>query len=266
MEKAPMPNYDNLPIYILTFGGREQITFANLPLSLQQRVVFVVHPDEAMNFHKYDCRNVLVCAYQGTGAGNVRDFIMGHSTAAGNAVTIMLDDDIGFRAYRGEKKFVQAEPHEIEAAFSDMTDLRGAIYTSFGTTFFNDGAEPWEKYGRHSYSFFIDSALYTQHDLTFLGVPTMEDIFFTLSAFKAGLYNRINKHMCAVSSTPSNGGENYDGNRAARHDAAAKQLAQMFPDYVRLRNSKNAVHMRNIGTPTDITVQWKKAGKQNAPK
>jgi len=253
-----------LPIYILTYGNREQLTYFNLPDSLRQRVIFVVHPDEADNFTEIPCLEVLQCAIQGTGAGAVREYIMGDSMARGNPVTIMLDDDIGFRAYRGDKRFEQALPHEIEAGFREMSDLRGAIYTSFGTTFFNDGTEQWEKYGRHSYSFFIDTALFYRHSLTFLGVDTMEDVYFTLQAFEMGLHNRINKHLCAVSPTPSTGGENYDGKRAERHEAAARQLAIMFPDFVRIRQTKNKVHMRNIGTPVDITVQWKKAGKVNA--
>lgn len=253
-----------LPIYILTYGNREQITFNNLPRSLQERVIFVVHPDEADRFSDYNCREILLCAVQGTGAGAVREYIMGDSMARGNPVTIMLDDDIGFKAYIGDKKFVQAEPEQIEAAFREMSDTNGAIYTSFGTTFFNDGSEKWEHYARHSYSFFIDTRLFYQHELTFLGIDTMEDVYFTLQAFEKGLFNRINKHICAVSPTPSTGGENYDDNRAERHEAAARQLAVMFPDVVRLRNTTNKVHMRNIGTNTDVTVQWKKAGKKQA--
>lgn len=257
-----MTNLNDLPIYILTYGNREQTTYYNLPPSLRERVVFVVHEDEEEKFKELPCKDVVVCPWQGTGAGNVREYIMGHSMADGNPVTIMLDDDIGFRAYRGEKRFDQATSSEIEVAFREMSELRGAIYTSFGTTFFNDGTAKWEEYGRHSYSFFIDTAVFEKHDeLSFLGIPTMEDVYFTLSAFKLGYRNRINKHVCAVSKTPSEGGENFDGNRGNRHAAAAQQLNRMFPEFVRLRESKNSVHLRNIGTPTDVTVQWKRAGK-----
>ena len=241
-------------IYILTHNRTTQTTYANLPDELRKDVVFVVHPDTKLA----EGLTRLDCPVQGIGAYAVRDFIM---QQAKEDIVIMLDDDIMFKENIGGK-FITATHSGIIDGFAKMTEKAGeydCLFTSLGTTFFNDGSKEWNENGRNSHSFFINRAAAERVGATFIGVPTCEDTYFTLLGLTRGLKNYIYLDLCATSPANLKGGEALSGDRAERHEAAVKVLKEKFPEFVTVRQNKNKEHMRNIGTPMDISVRWKKA-------
>jgi hypothetical protein len=249
------------PIYILTYARPKQLTWENLPNELKARVVFVVHPNEAERFRGTGAA-VLECSVQGLGAGKVRDFILGYSVARGDSCTIMLDDDLAFKAINKDKKFAQASDLQIIAAFAKL-ELKchesEVLFSGFGTTFFNDGSIEWNDCGSVVGSFFIDTRAAARANLSFSGVPTAEDVYFTLSGYKAGFKNSVYQLVCAVATPSGVGGEAGAGNRGARHEEALKILCEEFAPYVKARENKNKNHLTVIQTPWDMTIQWKRA-------
>ena len=176
-------------------------------------------------------------------------------------VVVMLDDDIQFKANH-DGKFITATHGDISEGFSRMATRAlepDTLFTSLGTTFFNDGTESWSMNGRNSHSFFINRAIAEEYELTFLGIPTCEDTYFTLQGLVAGLKNYSYLDLCATSPTRQTGGEALDGDRGQRHEEAVRILMEKFPQFVRVKENKNKHHLDNIGTPIDTIVQWKKA-------
>jgi hypothetical protein len=167
-------------IYVPSFRRKRILTYENIPDSLRERVVLVVHESEAEAYRKLcPLATVFIDPMQGRGAVYVKQAIFDRSIRDGTNPCIILDDDLAFKEAvweDGKKRFRKASGPAIERAVHLLAEksLKPDVgFTTFSTPFFNDHEDEWAQNKRLAHSMFINVENCSRVGAEFAGIPTM---------------------------------------------------------------------------------------------
>lgn len=90
-------------------------------------------------------------------------------------------------------------------------------------------------------------------------VEVMEDFDIALQLLRAGFKNKVHyEYAQGQARTQSAGGCSVWRDHSV-HNAGAERLAELHPQFVKVREKQNKTDREGFGTRKEVTVQWKKA-------
>lgn len=255
----------NCPIYIPTYQRPVVVTYEELPDRLKNRCFLVIAKKQRPFLEKkYPFARLQHCPVQGQGAAKVKQWIYERCTTQ---VCIILDDDLKFKEANwedGKKRFRKANEDQLLNAFASLQDqcvTSDTAFASFSTPFFNTTCDRWKENQRMVMSFFINVATCRKIGAKFSGIPTMEDVKFSMECYTAGYKSQTLMDVAVVDcSKPQSGGEwCIPGSRKVAHEAAVDYLLSRWPRFVRERIMLSAEHLATMGTQREIVFRRKAA-------
>jgi hypothetical protein len=257
-----------ISIFIPTRGRvHKQSTLARMPKELRDQATVVCPPDE-LTQHEDLGRSVLVCPDPGISA--TRDFIMYHAAAEDIKYIAMLDDDVVLQRRREDFRItnVKDDNEYILAVLWLEEQLdNGYAHCGWGTRFLAYAAKGTEiSPGRMMYCLAYDVEKVMKLGATFSkGLKwdsTMEDFNMTLQLLRAGEENVVSL-VWRASPGPSNApGGCSTWRTTACQSESAQRLAEMYPEFVKLRRKKQWEGMEE--GMMDVTIQWRKAWRSTS--
>jgi len=247
-------------IYIPTYRKSAVTTLRSLSPKLLSRVVLVVESDEEGKRLSRDNTLIsyLVSEVQGQGAMKVRSWLTRHSIDKGESVCIQLDDDIKLSLANwiaGKKRFrVPDLLTRFETEF-DAVEMEAQVpnvgLASFSQTYFNTSKPYWASFKDNASTYFVNNEAYDRYGIEFdRGIP-LEDRSMMLSCIENGLTTRHRTYV-GVTKIPNGnqGGENAKGreHRGRLQEESLRDMAEMYPRFVKLRTSSNSKYIENYGT------------------
>lgn len=245
-----------MKIFVVTYGRVDkQVTWRNLPPSIQARATLLVDNTEAAA-HGDIPVTVLPEGLRGIGA--VRQWAVDNAEEK----VLMMDDDLRFYVRREDdlSKLIKATPESLEAMFAmieahlDFSPLVG-VASREGA---NRNTESIVKNTRVLRLLAYRADVLRDNDIRFDRVPVMEDFDVALQLLRAG-----HENITLNSWAHNQEGSGLEGGCSTYRTmevqaAAAHQLAQLHPGIVKVV-TKTTKGAWGGGERTDVVVSWKRA-------
>lgn len=251
---------NDMGIYIPS-SGREnkQITIANLPKEILPITRIAVPEEEVDNYKKYN-KNVVIWGCPKKGVSATRQFIMEYAT---HNYVLMIDDDMSFQR-RVDGKIVPC----TEEDFIDLLEtlyywLHNLKYVHVGISQRagnNHIKEAFVDIARMNNTYAYDKDVFLKTGVRFDRLQVMEDFDVTLSLLEKGHPNRVTYEFCwsQTKSGAAGGCSTYRTFEVQRD--AAKALAKLHGNVVRIVNKTAKVKWESIGLKRcDVNISWKEA-------
>lgn len=258
-----------MTLYIPTYRRTDrQLTWSQLPVSVQQRTFLVCPKDEAGALRRATGARVIEQPAHITTIAAKRQWIV---EQCDTETLCMLDDDLRFsvrdpKTGRGTNEdglgcaLNKCGPRDLERLFSEMEQQLGTYaHAGVSMRMGNQSKPPgWHLNKRMVYVL----AYHVPTLRRFARFDTLahrEDMYVTLRLLEHGFANVVSYEFAADQVYASKGGESAAGRSMDASNADAERLAAMFPEYVRVneRAYKNSVPRK------EVTVQWSKAWQQH---
>lgn len=260
------------PIYIPSRGRateRQQTTLAQIPFEILHRVYLVVPYDEHDDYCEIanDLRVGILSWPNVNGINATRRAIGIHAEESNESHFMMFDDDLKFFRRRSSEdtRLVELDDSGYLWMIDACQDLFNLGYGAVGVSARqgNNRLEwPLVENTRMIRTLGFETELFNscEHDR----VDVMEDFDVLLQILRKG------RDMAVLSSfsqdqgmTQASGGcSTYRTHEL--HDASARKLAELHPEFVKLRQKVNKTG-GDFGTRTEVTISWKKA-RASSPK
>ena len=236
-----------------------QTTFNTINQAIE--TIIVVPENEFTTYNSKFSGHVMACPFKGIAP--TRDFIIEHCINHGVEKFVMFDDDVTPQIRDEDMKIRNSTPEEVQAAINwlEMT-LDFYPHASWSVRSLDFATEgDWKSPGRMMHVLgYKTSALESNNFRCCNNVSpdhVQDDFNLTLQLLTKGFPNCISLlYRSNVSSSNSKGGAS-TWRTIDIHNKSAKRMAELYPDFVKLREKKTWQGME--GTQYDITVQWKKA-------
>lgn len=260
-----------MKIYIPTMGRADkQITFQNLPATLREKAVLVVdHKEKDIHFALYGEDKVLVAPEHCNSIGKVRQAIIDyHNPKIDGDKLIMLDDDLGFNMRRTDirSKFLPATDEAVVEGFALVEKLLEThAHGGIRARQMSQDADDIEYNCRTLRALAFNAAVVKQQDVKFDRLIVMEDFDVTLQLLRKGFSNFNVSTIIQGQSTSNAPGGCSIYRDWKRQEEGARGLAELHPDFVRVRTKKTNWKDWGSDERVDVTISWKKAyrGTQN---
>lgn len=260
-------------IFIPTLGRvHGQRTFDNLPLKYKgsDRCSLVVYPEEAQA-HKSYGRPVLVSAQKVRGIGHKRNFILKHCIKNNIESFVMLDDDLDFFVRGPKLKPESKTPFSLyPPTDQQLKDMFYTVQNALEGPAACASVSPREGSNR-----FTERVVMNTRVMRFLGYNTkvlqhvkadfskaemMCDFSISLLLHTHG-FESYTFTKWAHNQPGSNAPGGCSATRtSAKQEADARELAAMFPKYVKLVEKVTKGGWGGMGnTRIDVRVAWAKA-------
>jgi glycosyltransferase involved in cell wall biosynthesis len=244
-------------VFVVTYGraGR-QVTWRNLPPSIQQRATLLVDAAEA---ESHGGLPVTVLPQGLRGIGAVRQWAIDN---AGDDKVLMMDDDLRFVVRRTDEptKLRQPEPGEIDDMFKqievylDHFPLVG-VASREGA---NNCTDNMMKNTRVLRLLAYRTDVLTDLGIRFDRIPVMEDFDVALQLLRAG-HENIVLNLWAHNQEGSGKEGGCSTYRTMEMQAqAARRLAELHPGLVRVVEKETKTAWGG-GLRTDVQIYWKRA-------
>lgn len=267
-----------MKIMIPTRGRADQLgtgTISRIPHSLIPETVLWTHSSEYELYREMAASHIGNLMDMGlqihhssyTYIGEKRHQMGLWAWANGAEKFCMLDDDVDFLIRRDVDtwRLREALGHEANDMFRNLSNWLGrgyaqaAISPREGNNRFGEGS-PDELFAECTRAMRITAYrtrdfLSVEHDR----VPVMEDFDVLLQLLRSGRKNVVLAYWAngqAMTNAP--GGCSIWRTREL-HNEAAERLAELHPQFVRLREKQNKTDAEGLGTRKEVTVQWKRA-------
>lgn len=253
-----------MQIFIPTYGrSQRQVTYTNLPPTVQKRTTLVVQHRE-MNLYPGYKIAVLPPAIQ-TIAETRQWIVFKHfPKVATSEKLLMLDDDLVFATRRKDdpNKFVDAAPADIQTMIRsiehhlDEYALVGVLGREGANRNHEDlvCARMMRVLGYYVPTLVKNKISFTRQGATF----TMEDFDVTLQLLRAGYSNRVLAAWCQNQGSSNDSGGCSAYRTLEVHNHNAELLAKAHPEFVKPVQKTTKTAWGGV-TRTDVQVQWKKA-------
>lgn len=253
-------------IFIPTYGRHDkQHTFQHLPVSLKQKVTFVVQKQDFLEnrrvYEAYNCQDILVLPSKIKTIAPTRQFIMKHAFKK-MCKLVMLDDDLRFDTRREDDhgKFRTSQNRDIIQLFKhienglDKYAHVGVVSREGGNRFTMDPVLCTRMMRVLAY----DVDLFNFEKIKFDRLPLQEDFDVTLQLLRKGYENLVLTRWVQGQGTSNAAGGCSTFRTIEMHNENAKKLAELHSPFVKVveKQTKGAWN----GKPRlDVMVQWKKA-------
>lgn len=255
-------NY-SMRIFICTHGrfGR-QLTYDNLPESVQQRVEFVIQQREAYLWEDSGLRT-LVVPDEIRELPSTREWLQHHTAKK----IVMLDDDLVFSIRRTDDptKFRRPLATDLESLFTEIEDSLDD-YAHVGVSHregANRNTDQYLEAGRMMRILAYNTDVIKAEGVISNRVPDVEDFDVTLQLLKKGYPNRILNGW-----VHNQGGSNQEGGCSdyrtpETHDRDVRIFASFHEGFVKVvkKKTKDNWCADENGERTDVVIQWKRAFK-----
>jgi hypothetical protein len=224
--------------FIIPTLGRlhNQITYNNMPQSVQARTRFVVQQHEAAEaISLFGESRVDVLPSTINRIGPTRQWIWERYRGTDHAV---FDDDIKVTHRGDDKKYSLSGEAEWELLEStiDQWHAENIHICALGTTWAPPPPNPYADNGRIMTNWWFSSRLNVDMDWT--RVPAGEDLDVVLQTLTQRIKNRISyDFLASVGGTNSAGGCS-TWRDVEVHNASQRKLAELWPDFVRTREKE----------------------------
>lgn len=248
--------------FIIPTLGRlhNQITFNNMPPSVQDRTKFVVQAhegDEAIKLFGDDLVDVLPPTINRIGP--TRQWIWEKYRGTDHAV---FDDDIKV-THRSNGKYHLATEAEWELLEKTMDSYHDddMLITSLGTTWAPPPPDPFSDNGRIMTNWWFSKNL--QYPIDWTRVPAGEDLDVVLQTLTNGIQNRISYDFLAnVGATNSAGGCS-TWRDISVHNKSQELLQSLWPDFVKIKEKEVKSGPWKGQKKLNVTLLCKKAYKSS---
>lgn len=258
-----------VPVYIPSMGraGRKGKTAESL--TADSLVNYIVPPEEEETYRAGLMRSglgwcgVIPCPHRGIAA--TRRFIGELAAVAGHSKFVMMDDDLQFYVRKSPEAFNlrYTSPHEVTGALDWLERaLDQHAHVSLSAREGNNrvGAGPPETLVAENtrtlrvLAYRTEEFLACEHGR----VDVMEDFDVNLQLLRRGLSNAVSFHWAQGQKMTNEAGGCSTYRTHAVHEASARRLAELHPEFVRLRQKENKSGGA-FGHRTEVTISWKKA-------
>ena len=245
-----------MDIYILSSGrSKRQVTWDNLPKTVQDETKLVVPWDERKDYAAYPILTDKAIIMDVT---RTRQWLVENSRGK----IAMLDDDLTFATRRVDNPttFVPATPSDIESAFHNIDDLldKYAHVSISGREGANRNIERFLHTTRMMRVLCYDTTILRRRGVRYDRTKFMSDFDVTLQLLLKGYDNCVINYMVQnqYGSNAAGGCSQYRTREA--QEADAKELKRLHPSYVKLVTKKTKTAW-GWGERLDCQMQWKKA-------
>jgi len=248
--------------FIIPTLGRlhNQITYNNMPESVQKRTHFVVQSHEADEaIHLFGAESVRILPPSINRIGPTRQWIWEEYRGTDHAV---FDDDIKV-THRGTGKYVLSaeEDWKLLESTVDSWHKSDRPICSLGTTWAPPPPDPFSDNGRIMTNWWFSANL--THPLDWTRVPAGEDLDVVLQTLTAGIQNRISyDFLASVGGTNSAGGCSTWRNIDV-HNESQRKLAALWPDFVKMSEKDVKSGPWKGQKKINVTLLCKKAYKSS---
>lgn len=252
-----------LTVYIPTRGraGRsKQVTLRELKQFSSVEPILVC-PEKEVVFHKYYA-TALGCPHDGIGP--TRRWILENCPTPG---CVMLDDDMYFSRREPPETplpLMRVRPMDLDVMFCWIKDQldSGFIHGGISARQGNQNIPiPWTDCNRVNNAHFFNTEAFRKEELHFDRTEVMEDFYITLSLLLRGYPNRVSYHFCWSQRGSGKQGGCSSYRTPEVQARAAEQLAELFPDFVKVVDKKaisgGSVFAGKIRK--DVNIAWSKA-------
>jgi hypothetical protein len=253
-------------IVIPTLGRtHKQITYNNLPEQYQNQTLFTVQPHEYDEMHEIYGDKVLKLPAEINKIAATREWIFNEFKDTRHMV---FDDDLEFVVKEpnpGEgtkwlsRKFTTQDFHDAFDLVNDWMD-EGISFGGFLPAWVIPDVKQWpiRENQRMMTNWFFDGPKIPR-DLQWCRVEAAEDFDVNLQLLTRGFKNRISaKYMVTCSETNAEGGCSV-WRTLDLHNDAQRKLANLFPEFVTIREKEVASGPWKGQTKLAVTIQHKKA-------
>ena len=245
-------------IYILTYGRADkQITFKNLPKKYQEKVFFVLRPEEVNLFREY---NKVILEEKDFGIAATRRKV---AEVSQNIKYCMLDDDLSFLYTRRENEEGKSNQPMSEQQFDDMFNLMDNVldYYTFGglEATWNPPVrdKDFKVCGRPSGNVFYNGHKLPFDKIDWTDLKVSEDYNVALQLLTMGHENKISlRYRVDTGMTAKPGGCEFE-RTIADHNNSMKLLKNKFPQFVDLYEKEANDGFK--GNKLAARISWKKA-------
>ena len=253
--------------YIPTLGRVDnQMTYDNMPKSIQSNTYFVIQPKEESLFKElWPDSNILVLPDDDYGILNTRKWIV---ETAGNSKYLMIDDDIVFWKRNVDRKTGKKNAEKSKKLFTSedwisMLDWAESKldngYTVAGSR--ARGMPPYTKddmeFGRIMQVFFINGSKLHRDKLEWV-LDSSEDVHFLIQVIEmGGKIVTSDKFLYECEPYHSDGGCKLSGRTSDSSLKDINTLAAMYPKIIEMQDE--FVELKNEFTHQKHTLHLKKA-------
>lgn len=258
-------------LIIPTLGRiNKQKTYNNLPEKWQKRVSFVVQPHEAAQMKALYGSKVLVLPPEIKGLSPTRQWIW--DTFYGTR-HMVLDDDMEYFKYKGPapehldtkwetRDMSDAEFDDAFETFNRWCDDEQIYHGGFSTSWVVPDLKYWPQQNNvriMTNSYFDSKNL--PRNIVWDKLPTSQDFHANLQLLTQGFANRITtRYRVSISETNADGGCS-EYRTIELSNQVHTQLAEMYPDYVKLKSKTLANGPWKGQERITCHIQWAKAYK-----
>lgn len=243
-------------IFVVTYGRiGKQVTWRNLPPSVQQRATLLVDHREAVSHGDIP---VTVLPEGCHGIGAVRQWMIDNSPEK----VIMLDDDLRFAVRREDdrKLLKQAAPVQLEEMFWHLENCLDS-YPLVGVAS-REGANNCTDHLMHNTRVLrllaYRADILRELDVRFDRVPVMEDFDVALQLLRHGHENLVLNEWAHNQEGSGKEGGCSTYRTMELQAQAAERLAELHPGLVRVVEKETKTAWGG-GRRKDVVVYWKKA-------
>ena len=256
-----------MKIYIPTLGRVDnQMTYDNIPKSIQSNTYFVIQPKEELLFKElWPDSNILVLPEDDYGILNTRKWIV---ETAGESKYMMIDDDIVFWKRNVDRKTGKKNAEKSNEPFTpeDWNDLMNWAeskldngYTVAGSRARGMPPHPKEdiEFSRIMQVFFIDGTKLYRDKLEWV-LDSSEDVHFIIQVLQmGGKIVTSDKFLYVCEDYHSDGGCKLSGRTSDSSLKDMNTLAEMYPKFIHMKNE--FLELKNEFTHQKHTLYLKKA-------
>lgn len=215
---------------------------------------------DAVRNHGHD---VLPCSE--VGIGKTKRFIARHAASLGLERIVMCDDDLLFSVRKSP-----LGPHLRDATEKDMeallrwTDSMLKKYAHIGISArqgnnalvgTREKCLVFNKRAIHYLGYQVKPFLAMKHDR----VRVMEDFDITLQLLRAGFQNALTYWWAQDQAGTGTEGGCSSYRTLEVHNAAAYKLAELHPEFVKIRDKENKTGPEAMRNRKEVTIYWQKA-------
>lgn len=241
-----------------------QKTWKGLTSKLRADTFIVVPPEDFGAYdHIYGIEHVLKGPERGIAP--TRQFIFNHAKENGFDKIVMLDDDLIFQRLREDGKITNSSPDEVELAFAWLeAQLDEYAHAGFSVRFSDKGGGKENRVnGRmmHVLAYNLPKLPLGTSFLKGIYEPetfSMDDFNMTLQLLTQGVANIVSSEWRTSPSAGNAKGGASTWRKLETQNASARNLQELFPHVVALREKKNWQGVEG-GQMIDVTVQWRRS-------
>jgi len=264
-----------MKIYIPSRGRgtrAELVTAAYTPFrwltkDLLRNTILVVRDEEVEAYERavYGIDVSIMACGSPKNLSEKRDLIARHVYNKGEKKFLMSDDDVMLYIRKSPTDWhlrypTKREPEDLIKGMEDLLDQYPMVGLSMreGNNRVGEGPWPLIKECQRSCRFYaFRTADYLSIEPNRL--PEMADFDTTLQFLTRGQKNAVIYYWANGQPGSQHKGGCSIYRTSETHDAVCRQLQQLYPSFVSLRQKNNKGHQSGFGTRTEVTVQWKKA-------